>query len=122
MGTHPISESDFDCLTDMPDRLGGGGSSGGGFLSKPINFVTEFVWSFINFVIIFFSTMLNLKPPEVQNNSSRSGGRSGGPGGGPGDKKGFRGMGDITKKSGPRMNVGGGGVDEVDKQALLFLV
>ena len=40
--------------------------------------------------------MLNLKPPEVQNNSSRSGGRSGGPGGGPGGKKGFRGMGDIT--------------------------
>ena len=33
----------------MPDRLGGGGSSGGGFLSKPINFVTELVWGFINF-------------------------------------------------------------------------
>merc|ERR1712141_403016 len=105
MGTHPIFESDFDCLTEMPERLGGGGSGSGGFLSKPVNFVTELVWGFINFIIIFFSTMLNLKPPE----SNRSGGRGGGPGGGPGGKRGFRGMSDITKKSGPKMNQGGGG-------------
>merc|ERR1711876_72926 len=118
MGTHPIFESDFDCLTDkMPDRVGGQGSRSSA-LSKPVDYVTGIFWSLINFVVVFFSTMLGQNPPTAQNRGGRTTGRSGGSGwgngGGPGGGSGgggknIRGMNDVNPKAGPKMNVGGGG-------------
>merc|ERR1711908_71475 len=106
MGTHPIFESDFDCLTDkMPDRVGGQGSRSSA-LSKPVDYVTGIFWSLINFVVVFFSTMLGQNPPTAQNRGGRTTGRSGGSGGG---GKNIRGMKDVNPKAGPKMNVGGGG-------------
>merc|ERR1711893_300892 len=111
MGAHPIFESDFDCLTEvMPNRVGGQGSQSS-VLSKPIDYVTSLFWGIVQFVVVFFSTMINAEPPTA--NNQRSGGRSGGPGsGGPGGGRpgrNVRGMNDVRPKSGPKMNVGGGG-------------
>merc|ERR1712228_1017367 len=85
MGTHPIFESDFDCLTDtvrMPNRIGGGGA--GSSLTAPVDYITSLFWGIVNFVVIFFSTMLNMEPPGSSGGRSggrRTGGGNDGPGG-----------------------------------------
>lgn len=95
----------------MP-RLGGDDGGSGGFsraLQKPVDAVTDMFWGIVNFgefiparflrnknilVVIFFSTMLNLNPPEaLRQTGGRTTGRGGGGGGGPG--RGFKGMNDI---------------------------
>ena len=99
----------------MP-RLGGDDGGSGGFsraLQKPVDAVTDMFWGIVNFgtffvthfffenltqtyilVVIFFSTMLNLDPPQaLSQTGGRTTGRGGGGGGGPG--RGFKGMNDI---------------------------
>jgi len=91
----------------MANRLGssGGGSSN---LTAPIDYITSLFWGFINFMVIFFSTMLNMEPPKNATGGNRTG-RGGGPGGGPGGPKKLGGMKDLQKKSGPKMPPMGGG-------------
>lgn len=97
----------------MP-RLGGDDGGSGGFsraLQKPVDAVTDMFWGIVNFgkfiparflrnknilVVIFFSTMLNLNPPEaLRQTGGRTTGRGGGGGGGGGPGRGFKGMNDI---------------------------
>jgi len=96
----------------MP-RLGGDDGGSGGFsraLQKPVDAVTDMFWGIVNFVVIFFSTMLNLNPPEaLRQTGGRTTGRGGGGGGGGGPGRGFKGMNDIRKKDGPKMNMGASG-------------
>lgn len=94
----------------MPNRIGGGGA--GSNLTAPVDYVTSLFWGIVNFVVIFFSTMLNMDPPA--SSGGRSGGRrtgggnDDGPGGGGGRRMGT--INDFRKKSGPKMpGMAGGG-------------
>merc|ERR1712048_595277 len=114
MGTHPIFESDFDCLTEMPQSTGGSGR--GTLITAPVDFITGWFWGIINFVVIFFSTMLNVQPPVNTGGRRAGGSRTGGRfddddrrGGGGGPKR-LGTMKDFNKKAGPKMpGMAGGG-------------
>lgn len=94
----------------MPNRTGGGGA--GSSLTAPVDYITSLFWGIINFVVIFFSTMLNLEPPNSgQRSGGGRGGRSGndGPGGGGGGRR-LGTINDFRKKAGPKMpGMAGGG-------------
>jgi len=95
----------------MPNRVSGGG--GGSNLTAPVDFITGWFWGLVNFVVIFFSTMLNMEPPASSTRSGdrlgRGGGRGNDGGGGGGGPKKFGTVNDFRKKAGPKMPAMGGG-------------